>query len=126
MLCIQHLSEHEKNIEKQIQSKKQLENLWQNYNLIFNEKQYEKKFEKLKIKLENYHKLKHDINNLLSINHFNDTIENNQKFQLTIQIIQNAIQQEKNQLDYVEPKIESVMTDDDEDEQHQATIDYCK
>jgi len=94
MLCIQHLSEHDKYIEKQIQFKKQLDNLWKNYNLIFNEDKIINEYEKLRIKLENYRILKENINNLLSINHFHDSIENNQKFQMTIQLIQKAIEQE--------------------------------
>jgi hypothetical protein len=94
MLCIQHLSEHDKYIDKQIQFQKELEILWKNYNFIFNEDKIRNEYEKLRIKLENYQNLKDNINNLLSINHFQDSIENNQKFQMTIQLIQKAIEQE--------------------------------
>jgi len=94
MLCIQHLSEHDKYIEKQIQYQKQLGILWKNYSLVFNEEKVENEYEKLKAKLETYRELKENINSLLLINHFNDSIENNQKFQMAIQTVQKAIQRE--------------------------------
>jgi hypothetical protein len=94
MLCIQHLSEHDKYIEKQIQYQKQLGILWKNYSLVFNEEKVENEYEKLKAKLETYRELKENINSLLLINHFNDSIENNQKFQMAIQTVQKAVQQE--------------------------------
>ncbi len=94
MLCIQHLSEHDKYIEKQIQCQKQLEFLWKNYSLIFNEEKIENDYQKLKIKLENFRELKQEINHLLLIKHFHDSIDNNQKFQMAIQVVQHAIEQE--------------------------------
>src|SRR5690349_7441343 len=95
MLCIQHLSEHDKYIEKQIQYQKELDILWKNYNLIFNQENILNEFQHLKNKIENYRKLKQDINQLLLINHYQDSIENNQKFQIAIQTVQKAIEHEK-------------------------------
>ncbi|CAF0987258.1 unnamed protein product [Rotaria sordida] len=124
MLCIKHLSEHDKYIEKQIQFQKQLEELWNNYISIFNEDKIQKEFQKLKIKLENYQKLSKDIKNLLLINHFHDSMENNQKLQMAIETVQKAIEQEnrsKSIICDIHPKIESVMNDEEE---NQAAIDY--
>jgi uncharacterized protein with NRDE domain len=94
MLCIQHLSEHDKYIDKQIQYQKQLENLWNNYNLIFNEDKIQEQVNILTSQLENHRKLKQEIKNLLLINHFHDSMENDQKFQTAIQTIQKAIEHE--------------------------------
>ncbi len=94
MLCIQHLSEHDKYIDTQIQSQKQLENLWNNYNLIFNEDKIQEQVNILTSQLENHRKLKQEIKNLLLINHFHDSMENDQKFQTAIQTIQKAIEHE--------------------------------
>ncbi|CAF3553593.1 unnamed protein product [Rotaria sordida] len=125
MLCIKHLSEHDKYIEKQIQFQKQLEELWNNYISIFNEDKIQKEFQILKIKLENYQKLSKDIKNLLLINHFHDSMENNQKLQMAIETVQKAIEQEnrsKSIICDIHPKIESVTNDEDE---NQAAIDYA-
>jgi len=94
MLCIQHLSEHDKYIDKQIQYQKQLENLWKNYNLIFNEDKIQEQVNILTSQLENHRKLKQEIKNLLLINHFHDSMENDQKFQIAIQTVQKAIEHE--------------------------------
>ncbi len=94
MLCIQHLSEHDKYIDKQIQYQKQLENLWNNYNLIFNEDKIQEQVNILTSQLENHRKLKQEIKNLLLINHFHDSMENDQKFQTAIQTVQKAIEHE--------------------------------
>jgi hypothetical protein len=94
MLCIHHLSEHDKYIDKQIQLQKQLENLWKNYNFVFNEEKMENQLEKLQIKLGNYRELKQGIQKLLSMNHFHDLNENDQQFQTAIQIVQKAIEHE--------------------------------
>ncbi|CAF0878930.1 unnamed protein product [Rotaria sp. Silwood1] len=124
MLCIKHLSEHDKYIENQIQFQKQLEHLWNNYTSIFNEDKIKKEFQKLKIKLENYQKLSEDINNVLLINHFHDSMENNQKLQIAIQTVQKAIEQEyrsKSGIFDIHPKTESTMIDEEE---NQPSIDY--
>lgn len=135
MLCIQHLSEHEKYIEKQMEFKKQLENLWKNYLEIFNEENILREFEKLKAKIDYYKELKKQVHNLLFINHFHDSIDNNHIFENTIQLIQNAIQQEKqlnqNLDENTNLKIEIAPDDNDEEEkeqeeQQQQNIDYCK
>jgi hypothetical protein len=94
MLCIKHLSEHDKYIDKQIQSQKQLEYLWKDYSLIFNEEKIQKEFQKLKTKLENYQQLSKEIRHLLLIKNFNDSIENNQKLQTAIETVKKAIEQE--------------------------------
>jgi len=98
MLCIKHLSEHDKYIDKQIQCQKQLEYLWKDYSLIFNEEKIQKEFQKLKTKLENYQQLSKEIRNLLLIKNFNESIENNQKLQTAIETVKKAIEQE-NQLE---------------------------
>ncbi len=94
MLCIKHLSEHDKYIDKQIQSQKQLEYLWKDYSLSFNEEKIQKEFQKLKTKLENYQQLSKEIRHLLLIKNFNDSIENNQKLQTAIETVKKAIEQE--------------------------------
>jgi hypothetical protein len=109
MLCIQHLSEHDKYIEKQIQDQKQLENLWKNYNSIINEDKIHQELNRLNNQLDNYRKLKEEINHLLLINHFHDSIENYQKFQTAIQTIQKEINSKRTMIGYsedVQPKIE--------------------
>lgn len=129
MLCIQHLSEHDKYIEKQIKSQKELEILWKNYMNIFNEEKLVNQLEELKLKLEYYRELKQEMNNLLLINHFQDSIENNQKFQKAIQVIQNAIQQENQKVDNINQKTETDSNDEaeeEEDEERQPNMDYCK
>jgi PHP family Zn ribbon phosphoesterase len=83
MLCIKHLSEHD-----------QLEYLWKDYSLSFNEEKIQKEFQKLKTKLENYQQLSKEIRHLLLIKNFNDSIENNQKLQTAIETVKKAIEQE--------------------------------
>lgn len=94
MLCIKHLSEHDKYIDKQIQLQKQLENLWNNYISIFNEDKIQEEFHKLKTKLDYHQRLKKYIERLLVINQFPDSLENDDKFQTAIDTIQTAIEQE--------------------------------
>ncbi|CAF2382360.1 unnamed protein product [Rotaria sp. Silwood2] len=125
MLCIKHLSEHDKYIEKQIQFQKQLEHLWNNYISIFNEDKIQKELQKLKIKLEKHQKLSKDINHLLLINHFHDSMENNQKLEMAIQTVQKAIEQEnrsKSSVHDIHPKTESIMNDEEENE---VALDYA-
>ncbi len=121
MLCIQHLSEHDKYIEKQIEFKNQLENLWKHYMNLFDYEKIQKQFQLLKNKMDNYQQLNKDINELLLINQFENSIENNHKFQMAIQTVQNAIQQETQAKLF--PKIELQMDDDDE---QQPVGDYGK
>ncbi|CAM4856787.1 unnamed protein product [Rotaria socialis] len=124
MLCIRHLSEHDKCTEKQIQSKKQLENLWNSYILIFNEDKAQEKFQNLKMKLETFQKLRKDIQNVLSINNFHDSMENNRKLQIAIETVEKFMEQEnqsKSTINDTEPKGE-LITDDYEE--NQQTIDY--
>jgi hypothetical protein len=122
MLCIEHLSEHDKYIDKQIEFQKQLEVLWKNYCLLFNYEKIQKEFELLKNKIDNYQQLKEQINGLLSNHHFENSMENNQKIQTAIQTVQSAIKQE-NQSNLF-PKLEFEMDDDDDD--GQPVIDFGK
>ena len=127
MLCIKHLSEHDKYIENQIQFQKELEYLWKNYSLIFNEEKIRNEFQSLKTKLENYQQLSQEINSLLVINNFQNPTENNQKFQMAIQTVKKAIQQEHQSESFgdIDPKIELEMNDDEEEE-NQPTMDHGK
>jgi hypothetical protein len=137
MLCIKHLSEHDKYIEKQIQ----LQQLWSDYSLIFNEKEIQQQIQQLKIKLENYQQLNKEIQDLLLIKHLQNSVENNEKLQMAINTIEKVIEQEKESkaiiseifyskriqrttihLGHVDPKIEMVMN---EEEDNQPSIDYC-
>ncbi|UJR35230.1 hypothetical protein I4U23_027995 [Adineta vaga] len=121
MLCIQHLSEHDKYIEKQLQYQNQLEDLWTNYHSLFNEEKVEEEFQKLKIKLDNFRQLNHEIKHLLSLKNFHDSIENNEKLQIGIQMVQKAIEQEnqsESMINTVHLKTELI-----EDENH-STIDF--
>ncbi|CAF0717628.1 unnamed protein product [Adineta steineri] len=124
MLCIKHLSEHDKYIEKQIQCQKQLEYVWNNYILLFNEDKIEEEFQKLKNKLEKYRELNESIQNLLLIKNFHNSTENNQKIRMAIEKVQQAIEEEKQLQSIVEninPKIESVMN---HAEENQRIIDF--
>ena len=112
-LCIQHLMEHEKSIEKQINDQKQLEILWKDYSLNFNEKKMFEEFIQLKTKLFNYQKLKEEINQLLGIHHFEDSIDNSQKFEKAIQTIQKAMDEEQQStIDTIHPKIEPLINEE--------------
>ncbi|CAF1650794.1 unnamed protein product [Adineta ricciae] len=91
MLCIQHLSEHDKYIEKQLQYQNQLEGLWKTYRVMFNEEKIEEEYLKLKTKLENFRQLGNEIERLLLMKNFHDSMENNQKLQAAVQIVQKAI-----------------------------------
>ncbi len=102
MLCIQHLSEHDKYIDKQMQDQKQLKNLWKNYNSIFNEDNIQEELQRLKNQLETHLELKEEINSLLSINYFHDSIDNHQRFQTAIQKVQQAIESKQKVNDYSE------------------------
>lgn len=94
MLCISHLSEHDQYLEKQLHLQKQLANLWENYQTRFNEDKWQKELDKLKNKLEKYRQLKEAINHVLGINQFNDSMEDNDKFQRLMQTVQDAIREE--------------------------------
>ena len=83
MLCIEHLSEHEQLMEKQCQ----LGKLWENFQGIFQEKKIEEQLIKLQMKLENYRKLKEDIENFLSGDQSNE-------YQQAIEMIEKAIEEE--------------------------------
>lgn len=86
MLCIEHLSEHEQWMAKQ----SQLGKLWENFQGIFQEKKVEEQLSKLQMKLENYRKLKEDIENFLSSKDFHQSNE----CQRAIEMIEKAIEEE--------------------------------
>lgn len=76
MLCIEHLSEHERLMNQQ----NQLRKLWEN----FDEKKIEEEVIRLQNQLENYRKLKDAIENLLST----DDVHRSNEYQQAIEMIE--------------------------------------
>lgn len=107
MLCIQHLSEHEKSVEKQLDYHNQLDGLWKDYSLRVNEKNLFEQFLKLKTKLFNFQKLKEETKELLAITHLQDSMENVQRFEKVIERVQQAMDEE-NTSKMLERKRESI------------------
>lgn len=131
MLCIEHLSEHDRAIEKQIQLQKRLANLWMNFQGVFQENKLEEQLRILQMKLDNYRKIKEEIQSLLLVKHFHQSNEHQQNFQQAIQMIENAIEQEDERSysfnsDSVIPKIErdSSHHEEEEEEEDRSNIDY--
>ncbi|CAF1395445.1 unnamed protein product [Rotaria sordida] len=124
MLCLTHLTEHDQCIKNRTQYQNKLKDLWDIYTTKFDEDKIEKQIQNLKIELENYQNLKKCIENLLSINHFHGSMENNQKFEIAIAKLQKVIEQ-KNQsestYDNIDSKSKSITNDEEE---KQPVIDY--
>ncbi|CAF1273835.1 unnamed protein product [Rotaria sordida] len=124
MLCLKHLTEHDQCIKNRTQYQNKLKDLWDIYTAKFDEDKVEKQIQNLKIELKNYQNLKKCIENLLSINHFHGSMENNQKFEIAIAKLQKVIEQ-KNQsestYDNIDPKSKSITNDEEE---KQPVIDY--
>ncbi|CAF1247233.1 unnamed protein product [Adineta steineri] len=80
MLCITHLNQHHQYITEQIQFQTELKHLWSDYNRKFNEEQIRKELESFSnMILENYQKLKENVNSLLSTKHSDQSIDKNEK-----------------------------------------------
>ncbi|CAF1148377.1 unnamed protein product [Rotaria sordida] len=94
MLCIEHLYEHEQYIEKHMHHRNQLEELFNNYSVIFDEDECLKEIKRLQKKLEEYQRLCGVTKNLLSIHSSHSSMENNEKFQKVIEAVKQAIKQE--------------------------------
>lgn len=80
MLCIEHLSEHERLMNQQ----NQLRKLWENFQENFDEKKIEEEVIRLQNQLENYRKLKDAIENLLST----DDVHRSNEYQQAIEMIE--------------------------------------
>ncbi|CAF1158720.1 unnamed protein product [Rotaria sordida] len=111
MLCIEHLCEHEQYIEKHMHHRNQLEELFNNYSVIFDEDECLKEIKRLQKKLEEYQRLCGVTKNLLSIHSSHSSMENNEKFQKVIEAVKQAIKQENQSKSFsrdIDTKIESV------------------
>ncbi|CAF1022456.1 unnamed protein product [Adineta steineri] len=120
MLCITHLSEHDQYIKEQIQSQTELKHLWNEYIKMFNEEQIQREIESLNIKLENYQKLKENVNNLLSTDCSDQSIDQNEKLQKAIEKVQDAIAQENRSKSM--PCVCSEMTNNKEGDTRQVAV----
>ncbi|CAF3072589.1 unnamed protein product, partial [Rotaria sp. Silwood2] len=94
MFCIKHLCEHDQYIEEHIRYRNQLEELFNNYSVIFDEDELQKQIQHLQRKLENYQQLNEYTKNLLSIHSSSSSMENNQELKIAIETVTKAIEQE--------------------------------
>ncbi|CAF1143537.1 unnamed protein product [Rotaria sp. Silwood1] len=126
LVCRAHLTEHDEYVEKRPQYQNKLKALWSDYMVKFNEDLIREQIQILQITLKNQQNLKKYIENLLTINHFHDSMKNNQEFEIAIAKVQKAIQQE-NQSEPTHNRIlGSVIHLDDHDEQHPADYNEAK
>ncbi|CAF3800521.1 unnamed protein product [Rotaria sp. Silwood1] len=149
LVCRDHLTEHDEYVEKRPQYQNKLKALWSDYMVKFNEDLIREQIQILQITLKNQQNLKKYIENLLTINHFHDSMKNNQEFEIAIAKVQKAIQQE-NQSEpthNIQPQVKnnnendersivindsihrilgSVIHLDDHDEQHPADYNEAK
>ncbi|CAF4186287.1 unnamed protein product [Rotaria sordida] len=126
MLCIEHLCEHEQYIEKHMHHRNQLEELFNNYSVIFDEDECLKEIQRLQKKLEEYQRLCGVTKNLLSIHSSHSSMENNEKFQKVIEAVKQAIKQENQSKSFsrdIDTKIESVTSCQEE---NRLTISHGK
>lgn len=107
MLCIRHLAQHDRYIERQIQSQSELEELWTRYLSIFNEQKLEEQLQKLIQKLDDFRRMKNDIDSILQIRNFHDSTANADRLRSAIRAVREAIEQ-SDPFDAVRPKVESM------------------
>lgn len=94
MLCIKHLDEHESCSKDRKKKREQLNNLWNEYETIFDENRKQIKAENLRRALYSHEQLRGTVNRTLSMDECHASIEENETLDMLIEIVLQQLHKE--------------------------------